>query len=291
MREHAGREGYQFVGPVKLDLHLDPQLSVSTFAIESELVEGDDRPSDWLVFPDGRRVGIGSQVVTIGRLPECAVVLDDPNVSRRHAQVRREGDAVFVVDLGSTNGTRVNGVAGSRAPPRRGRRDLRRDDCSQVRALLGSGDLMPHSLLELLRYSLLAAIWLFFIYAARMVWVEVRRSRAEQPQAPAAAPVAADKALVLRLRVVDPPQRRGRVFELGDEVTVGRSPGCAVPLDDDTFASSIHARVFRRSGELWIEDLGSTNGTFLNDERLDVPARLRRGDRVKVGSTILEVAR
>jgi pSer/pThr/pTyr-binding forkhead associated (FHA) protein len=75
------------------------------------LVEGDDRPSDWLVFPDGRRVGIGSQVVTIGRLPECAVVLDDPNVSRRHAQVRREGDAIFVVDLGSTNGTRVNGVA------------------------------------------------------------------------------------------------------------------------------------------------------------------------------------
>jgi hypothetical protein len=110
VREHAGREGYQFVGPVTLDLHLDPDLSVSTFAIESEIVEGDDRPSDWLVFPDGRRVGIGSQVVTIGRLPECAVVLDDPNVSRRHAQVRREGDAIFVVDLGSTNGTRVNGV-------------------------------------------------------------------------------------------------------------------------------------------------------------------------------------
>jgi len=44
VREHAGREGYQFVGPVKLDLHLDPQLSVSTFAIESEMVEGEDRP-------------------------------------------------------------------------------------------------------------------------------------------------------------------------------------------------------------------------------------------------------
>ena len=151
---------------------------------------------------------------------------------------------------------------------------------------------MPHSLLEILRYSLLAAIWLFFVYAARMVWVEVRRSRAEQAaQAPPSAPVVVDKALELRLRVVDPPQRRGRVFELGDEVTVGRSPGCAVPLDDDTFASSIHARVFRRSGELWIEDLGSTNGTWVNDERLDNPVRLRRGDRVKVGSTILEVAR
>ena len=134
---------------------------------------------------------------------------------------------------------------------------------------------MPHSLLEILRYSLL----------------EVRRSRAEQAQAPPSAPVVVDKALELRLRVVDPPQRRGRVFELGDEVTVGRSPGCAVPLDDDTFASSIHARVFRRSGELWLEDLGSTNGTWVNDERLDNPVRLRRGDRVKVGSTILEVAR
>ncbi len=151
---------------------------------------------------------------------------------------------------------------------------------------------MPHSLLEILRYSLLAAIWLFFVYAARMVWVEVRRSCAEQAaQSPPSAPVVADKALELRLRVVDPPQRRGRVFELGDEVTVGRSPGCAVPLDDDTFASSIHARVFRRSGELWLEDLGSTNGTWVNDERLDSPVRLRRGDRVKVGSTVLEVAR
>ena len=139
---------------------------------------------------------------------------------------------------------------------------------------------MPHSLLSILRYFLLAAIWLFFIYAARMVWVEVRRSRTEQAsQAPAAAPVVSDKALALRLRVVDPPQRRGRVFELGDEVTVGRSPGCAVPLDDDTFASSIHARVFRRSGELWIEDLGSTNGTFLNDERFEAPVRLNRGPR------------
>jgi len=151
---------------------------------------------------------------------------------------------------------------------------------------------MPHSLLQILRYSLLAAIWLFFLYAARMVWVEVRRSRSEQQaQPPPAAPVGGDKALSLRLRVVDPPHRRGRVFELGEEVTVGRSPGCAVPLEDDTFASSIHARVFRRSGELWLEDLGSTNGTFLNDERLEVPSRLRRGDRVKVGSTILEVAR
>ena len=151
---------------------------------------------------------------------------------------------------------------------------------------------MPHTLLAILRYFLLAAIWLFFIYAP--AWCGWRcgahgpnRRPRRRPQ-----PGGGGQALALRLRVVDPPQRRGRVFELGDEVTVGRSPGCAVPLDDDTFASSIHARVFRRSGELWARGhSGSTNGTWLNDERLDDPRRLRRGDRVKIGSTVLEVAR
>ncbi len=53
---------------------------------------------------------LGSEALVIGRLPECGVVLGDPNVSRRHAEVRRVGEAVVVTDLGSTNGTRVNGV-------------------------------------------------------------------------------------------------------------------------------------------------------------------------------------
>lgn len=110
VKEHAGKENYHFVGPVVIKFHLDEDLSTSTFAIESSLEEGQDRPSDWLVYPDGRRVGIGGTALTIGRLPECGIVLDDPNVSRRHAQVRKEGDSVTVVDLGSTNGTKVNGV-------------------------------------------------------------------------------------------------------------------------------------------------------------------------------------
>lgn len=149
----------------------------------------------------------------------------------------------------------------------------------------------PHSLLEILKYFLLALLWLFFIYALRIVWVEIRRSRATSYVAPDAPPVATDKAVPLRLRVVDPPHRRGRTFEVGEEVTLGRSPGCAVYLEDDTFTSSVHARVYRRYGELWLEDLHSTNGTFLNDEKLGEPTRIQRGDRIKVGSTILEVAK
>ncbi|HUZ19291.1 MAG TPA: FHA domain-containing protein [Acidimicrobiales bacterium] len=156
---------------------------------------------------------------------------------------------------------------------------------------------MSHGLLDILRFFLLALIWLFFLYAARMVLVEVRRSRAERattsPDAatPALPDRATDRKVALRLRVVEPPERRGRTYDLRDEVTVGRSPGCAVYLEGDSFASSVHARVFRRNGELWVEDLGSTNGTYLNEERLASPTRLQRGDRVKVGATVLEVAR
>jgi hypothetical protein len=110
VREHASDERYLFLGPIEIVIHEDPDLSVSTFAIDSEVSESASGPTDWLVLPDGQRVGIGDEVVTIGRLPECAVVLDDPNVSRRHAQLRREGDSVLLIDLGSTNGTKVNGV-------------------------------------------------------------------------------------------------------------------------------------------------------------------------------------
>jgi hypothetical protein len=110
-KEHAKSERYLFVGPVEVTIGWEPDLATSTFDIVSEVREGDEKPSHWIVLPDGRRIGIGTEIVTIGRLPECAIVLPDPNASRRHAQLRREGESVIVVDLGSLNGTRVNGVA------------------------------------------------------------------------------------------------------------------------------------------------------------------------------------
>ena len=156
---------------------------------------------------------------------------------------------------------------------------------------------MSHGLLDILRYFLLALIWLFFIYAARMVLVEVRRGRGEVHAAasegtPLASPSARERrSRTLRLRILEPRERRGELFELGEEVTLGRSPGCVIALSDDTFASSVHARVFAQEGEFWLEDLGSTNGTTYNGKRLDGPAQLRRGDRVRVGRTLLEVVR
>ena len=62
-----------------------------------------------LQLPSGERVTVGHRLVTIGRLPECTVSLNDPNVSRRHAEIR-PGSELTIVDLGSTNGTKVNGL-------------------------------------------------------------------------------------------------------------------------------------------------------------------------------------
>jgi pSer/pThr/pTyr-binding forkhead associated (FHA) protein len=62
------------------------------------------------VLPDGGRVALGDEPTVIGRTPDCAIPLSDPQVSRRHAEVRRADFGFRVVDLGSTNGTQVNGV-------------------------------------------------------------------------------------------------------------------------------------------------------------------------------------
>lgn len=110
-RDHARQERYEFVGPVEVEIHRDPKLRTGRFAVKAEVREGPEGlPAASLVLPDGSRVVLGTEPVVIGRLPECTVVLSDPNVSRRHSEIRREGNDVVVVDLRSTNGTRVNGV-------------------------------------------------------------------------------------------------------------------------------------------------------------------------------------
>lgn len=109
-RAHARSEGYTFLGPVVVEIASDPALPRSTFEIASNVVENTETTTAWIVLPNDRRIGVGSEPVTIGRMPDCTVPLADPNVSRHHAEIRRDGDRVYLIDLGSTNGTRVNGV-------------------------------------------------------------------------------------------------------------------------------------------------------------------------------------
>jgi hypothetical protein len=153
---------------------------------------------------------------------------------------------------------------------------------------------LPEPLLKLLELCLLALLWLFFLRVLRAVWTEVR-GPAAVPLSRAAAssngggrrPSGRAKRGQPRLVVVDPKDRRGHAYVLDEEQTVGRAAGCQITLDD-TYVSQLHARVFLRDGTWFVEDLGSTNGTYLNTKRVSSPLAVKRGDQIKIGAVIME---
>lgn len=165
-------------------------------------------------------------------------------------------------------------------------------------AVLATVALDDQNLVRALEVLLVALVWLFFLRVIRAVWVEVRPPKPRAgavaavtgPSAGAGQAVVGGRGRPLRLRVVDPEESRGLEFDLPGEVTVGRAAGCGVRIDD-AYTSSLHARIYRRDGTLWVDDLGSTNGTWVNAERVTGPTRLGRGDLVQVGGTVFEVHR
>lgn len=161
---------------------------------------------------------------------------------------------------------------------------------------------MPEGVLTVLKFCFLALIYLFLFRIVRTVLAELRPAKIPVPEAllaesttsgaPAAlAPSKRDRSRHWDLVIVAPPSRVGETYTVDEELTVGRGAGCAVVLPDDTFVSQVHARVFTRGSDPYIEDLGSTNGTTLNGEAITEPTRLRRGDRVQFGETVMELVR
>jgi hypothetical protein len=109
-REHAREEGYRFEGPVTVTLVTDPNARRGNLQVQSEIVGGPGGAPGSLVLPDGQRLTLGQKPAVIGRMPDCAVALSDPQVSRQHAEIRLDDGGYHVVDLNSMNGTRVNGI-------------------------------------------------------------------------------------------------------------------------------------------------------------------------------------
>jgi hypothetical protein len=136
-REHAREQGYSFVGPVRLRFEGVPDLTTGMFRIRSGVIRGTTveggeirRPASDLPRPPGTYPGrprllvsgpgadgsaqrtyeLTSPVTMLGRGTDCDLRLVDPGVSRHHAELRVEDDQVVLVDLGSTNGTFVNGA-------------------------------------------------------------------------------------------------------------------------------------------------------------------------------------
>jgi len=118
VKEYAADESYHLKGSVSVAIESDDSLKVGRIKVSSEIrPTGTSALVAVVVLPDGRRLTLGSDAVVVGRSADNAIVFDDPNVSRRHAEITAGGGGWVVKDLGSTNGTKVNGVviAGERA--------------------------------------------------------------------------------------------------------------------------------------------------------------------------------
>jgi hypothetical protein len=159
---------------------------------------------------------------------------------------------------------------------------------------------MDSGALTILEYCFLALVYLFLFRVVRTVLAELKPGRIPVPAAAVAeaAPVAAmapsrreKSGRRWELVIVEPSSRSGESFSLGEELSVGRGAGCAVVLADDTFVSTVHARIFMRGNDPYVEDLGSTNGTFVNEQKLAAPAMVQPGDRIRIGTTVLELRR
>jgi hypothetical protein len=148
--EHARREGFTLPAPPEIDFETDPRLGLGQFGIQTRTAvpprqrppvrsrddaeigrtmvassaartveplqaAAESRSQRAVLRYAGRELAIGPDGATIGRSRQCDIVVGDPNVSRRHAQVAARGGSWVVTDLGSTNGTRLNGVVVRRA--------------------------------------------------------------------------------------------------------------------------------------------------------------------------------
>lgn len=145
---------------------------------------------------------------------------------------------------------------------------------------------MPPFVLTVLQYAFLALLYLFVYRAIRAVVSDLRAVPAA-PLAltprPAPSPVRPTEVVV-----IGEGGRRLARYPLTGNLQVGRAEACQIRLDD-AYVSSFHARIFSRDGSWYVEDLGSTNGTWLNHRRITGPAELRAGDRLRVGKTTLEL--
>jgi predicted component of type VI protein secretion system len=148
---------------------------------------------------------------------------------------------------------------------------------------------VPVIVLDLLKYLFIVVLYIFMARAIRAIYLELKPDR----DVPAAAPAgkASKKGRTPRKAVVvEGDNLKGKTFDLGQELVIGRSDKSHVVLDD-TYVSQVHARIYPRAGSIVVEDLGSTNGTYLNRKRVSSPTELKRGDKVKIGKTVMELRR
>jgi FHA domain len=139
----------------------------------------------------------------------------------------------------------------------------------------------------LLKFAFLALLFLFILWVSRSALRDVvgRGAGVDDDTGPTAAKKPRERGARPRLEVVAAMGHApGDMLLLDGEAMLGRSPTVDVHVEDP-FASAAHARIYARNGQAYIEDMGSTNGTFLNGQQLHGPERLRPADSIRIGDT------
>ena len=144
-----------------------------------------------------------------------------------------------------------------------------------------------------LKVAFLVLLYLFIWRIVRTASRDLRLPQDTMMLAAAPGGLAVSAPKVGRLIVDESPSlEQGLIVELDSQaVTVGRASANDLALDGDEYASSRHARIEPRRDGIWVHDLGSTNGTYVNGARIDRPRRLAPGDVVRVGETDLRFER
>lgn len=148
---------------------------------------------------------------------------------------------------------------------------------------------MPELILAILKYLFLLLIFIFLARAVRAMYLEVLGPKTISRPDVADASVARSTKPPDRVTIHDA-DGKTKTYEVNEELIIGRADKCHIVITDP-FASQVHARIFRRDGGVFIEDMGSTNGTYLNRKRVGSPLPVGRGDRGRIGKTTMEFKR
>lgn len=150
---------------------------------------------------------------------------------------------------------------------------------------------MPPIVLTTLKFLFIALLYLFIARSIRIIYLDLVGPRVpkQQGQSSGTKPVRRTKGAPKAVAVLEAGKPE-RIFSLEDELTFGRAEHASVQLDD-TYVSTIHTRLFMKDGQWFVEDVGSTNGTYLNRVKVTSPTPIAIGDEVRVGKTIVSVRR
>ncbi len=143
---------------------------------------------------------------------------------------------------------------------------------------------MPVLTLTIAKILFLIVLYLFLFWSFRSVGRTVRDTHQERGGA------APGLAKPPHFKIVEPKAHSGTLIPIENGMLIGRDESCTIQLQDQ-YVSSIHTKVFARGDDFFVEDGGSTNGTIVNRKRITEPTRIRRGDTVQIGRTVMEVTK